>query len=90
MYPIDFVPPKASCGLKLNLVSGANVLQVAEECIAMSGDSDVSGFSWESGTLNMSNANSQSPRGSALKNCHGQSEPWNLNATQDIAFFGHC
>ena len=53
-HPIDLIARNASCGFNPYLVVRANVLERAEERVAVAGDSTVSRLSGKSGSLNMS------------------------------------
>ena len=63
-----------------------NVLQGAEVCIAVPGDSNISLLSWKSCTFDMSNPDCQRLRGGPFENCHHHFQSWDLNAAQNIAF----
>ena len=63
-----------------------NVLQGAEVCIPVPGDSNISLLSWKSCTFDMSNPDRQRLRGGSFKNCNLHSQLWNLKTAEKIAF----
>jgi hypothetical protein len=89
LQPVDFVARETGCALNQNLVAGANVFQTAKVGIAMAGDPAVSGLSRKSSTFDVSNAEPQCPGCGAFKDCHRHAKPWDFDAAQHIAFFGH-
>jgi len=60
----------------------------------MTGDSDISWLAWQGGPLYMTDTQPQSLRRRPLQHGHRNSNPWNLNAAQNIPFFdrrtGQC
>ena len=53
----------------------------------MPGDSAVSGFPWKRSAFDVSSTQPQHSRAGPLQNCDGQSQPRDIHAAQNVAFF---
>lgn len=74
VYSIDIV---AGIGLQCDLIAEAEVLEAAEETVAMSGDCDIAGMAGESGACDSAGATIERQVVGAVKDRHFQLEPRN-------------
>src|ERR1019366_8789592 len=87
LNPIDLVLGRAGYSIDLNLVARVDGFQVAEPGVTLPCNSNVPALTRQRGPSNMTHTELQGFRFGPLQNGHRNSDSWNADAAQNIAFF---